>query len=67
MKEMRCLHSFLGKSKGKILCEIARRKRKDNITLYLKDIVWGRCVWINLAQNIDERCVLMNMIEHVLL
>jgi len=61
-----CLQSFLGKSEGKILCEIARPKWNDNITLYLKEIEWGKWVWIHLAQNKDERRVLMNMIEHVL-
>ena len=36
-----CLQSFLVKSEGKISFEIARRKWKDNIKMYLKEILWG--------------------------
>jgi hypothetical protein len=62
-----CLQSFLGKSEGKISFEISRRKWKDNVKLYFLEIVWGRWAWIHFAQNKDERYVLMNMVEEVLL
>jgi hypothetical protein len=58
-----CLQSFLGKSESKISFEIARRKCKDNIKVYLKEIVWGKWVWTHFAQNKNERFILMNMVE----
>jgi hypothetical protein len=67
-RDERCLQSFLGKSEVIISFEIAGHKWKDNINVYLKEIVWGgRRVWIHFAQNKDGRFVLMNMVEHVLL
>jgi hypothetical protein len=46
-----------GKSEGKKPLGISRRRWKDGIKMYLREIGWGGVEWIHLVQDRDLRFV----------
>jgi len=50
MGDMRGSYRVLvGKPEGKRSCWRLRRRRKDNITKCIQEVVWGGMDWIDLA------------------
>jgi hypothetical protein len=56
----------MGISEGKRYLGRPRRRWEDNIRLDLRDIGWGRMVWIDLAQDRDQWRVLVNTVMNLL-
>jgi hypothetical protein len=45
---------LVGKLEGKRLLGRQRRRRVDNIKMYLRKIAWGGMNWIDLAEDSDQ-------------
>jgi hypothetical protein len=45
---------FVGKPQGKRPLGRPRRRRVDNIKIYLREIGWDGMDWIDLAQDTDQ-------------
>jgi hypothetical protein len=55
----------VGKSDGKRPLRISRPIWEDNIKMYLQEVGWGMD-WIDLAQDRDRWCALMNAVMNLL-
>jgi hypothetical protein len=51
---------LVGKPKGKRPPGRQRRRRRENIKMYLMEIGWGGMDWIDLAQDTDHWTTLVN-------
>jgi hypothetical protein len=61
MREERNAYRILvGKSEGKRPLRRPRRRRVDNIKIYLREIEWYGMDWIDLAQDRDQWKALVN-------
>jgi hypothetical protein len=55
---------LFGKPERKRLLGMSRRRLEDNIRMYLRDMLWGRCGlddWMHLAQDRKQWRALVNM------
>jgi hypothetical protein len=63
MKEKRNAYMILvGKPERKRPLGRPRRRWVENITIYLKEVVWDGMDWIDLAQDMDQWKALMNTV-----
>jgi hypothetical protein len=53
---------FVRKPEGKRPLGRTRRRWVDNIKMYLREIGWNGVDWIDMAQDRDQRKVLMNTV-----
>jgi hypothetical protein len=59
-EEEKCMQGLIGKPKGRRPLERTKRRREDNIKIYIREVGCGGKDWINLAQNRDRRRAVMN-------
>jgi hypothetical protein len=55
----------MGKPEGKRPLERPSRRWEDNISMDLRDIVWGGMNWIHLAQERDPWRALVNTVMNL--
>jgi hypothetical protein len=66
MREMRNAYRILvGKLEGKIPLGRPRRRRADNIKMYLREIGWDGINWIELAQDRDQWRAVVNTVMNL--
>jgi hypothetical protein len=53
------------KPEGKSPLRRPKRRRADNIKMFLRDIVWGGVDWIDLAEDRDQWRALVNMVMKI--
>jgi hypothetical protein len=57
---------LVGKPEGKRPLGRTKRRWKDNIIKYLREIGWDSMDWIDLAQDRDQWGALVNMVMNLL-
>jgi hypothetical protein len=55
----------MGKPEGKRPLGRPRRRWKDNIRMYLREIGWGGMDWIDQAQDRDQLRALVNTVMNL--
>jgi hypothetical protein len=66
MEEKRNAYRILvGKPEGRRLLGRPRRRRVDNIQMYLREIEWDSLDWIDLAQDRDNWRALVNVVMNI--
>jgi hypothetical protein len=53
---------LFGKTEWKLSLVRSRRRRKDNIRIDIREMMWESVDWINLAQDGDQLRNLMNKV-----
>jgi hypothetical protein len=56
---------LVGTPEGQTQLERTTHKLVDNIKVELKEMVWERAEWINLAQNRDQWLAVMNTVMNL--
>ena len=62
MGERRVLSRVVGKSEGKRPIGRTGHRLEDNMKLDLQEVDWGGMDWIDLAQDKDRWCALINAV-----
>jgi hypothetical protein len=56
---------LVGKPEGKRPLQRNRRRWEDYIKMCLRETGWGDVYWINLAQDMDQWRILVNMVMNL--
>lgn len=64
-KKRQAKRILVGTPEGQTQLERTTHKLVDNIKVELKEMVWERAEWINLAQNRDQWLAVMNTVMNL--